>query len=98
MSLVIGVRTHCRAERLDAQLADGTEPLSSAVVDPAPAIAWFAGPAVRRLAKRLRVAVHPDPRGVALALRLVEDGGSPLYVGPTVNDVRAAVAQIEHAL
>jgi hypothetical protein len=72
--------------------------MSTAVVDPAPAIALFAGSAVRRLARRLRAAARPDPRGVALALRLVKDGASPLYVGPTVDDVRAAVAAVERAL
>jgi hypothetical protein len=71
---------------------------SSAVIDPAPMIALFAGDAVRRLARRLRVAARPDPRGVALALALVKDGASPLYLGPTVGDVRDAVARIEHAL
>jgi hypothetical protein len=86
------------AVRLPRRRRHVSRAMSSSVVDPAPAIALFAGPAVRRLARRLRVAAQPDPRGVALALALVTDGASPLYLGPTPEDVREAVARVEHAL
>jgi hypothetical protein len=76
----------------------GSVLLRSAVVDPPPAVAEFAGPAVRRLAHELRAAEHPDPRGVALARRLLTDGSSPLYRGPTADEVLGAVQEIEAAL
>jgi hypothetical protein len=72
--------------------------MSPAVVDPPVAIAQLAGPAVRRLVGRLRATEAVRPRGVALALRLVTDGASPLYLGPSVDDVLAAIREIEAAL
>jgi hypothetical protein len=72
--------------------------LSTAVVYPPPAVVQLAGPAVRRLATMLRAADDARPRGVALALRLVKDGASSLYLGPSIDDVLAAVREIEAAL
>jgi hypothetical protein len=72
--------------------------VSSAVVWPPAAIAQLAGPAVRGLARRLRTVQATRPRGVALALRLVTDGASPLYLGPSIDDVAAAIREIEAAL
>jgi hypothetical protein len=72
--------------------------LSTTVVDAPAAITQLAGPAVRRLAATLRAADDAQPRGVALALRLVEDGASSLYVGPSIDDVLAALEAIEAAL
>jgi hypothetical protein len=72
--------------------------LSSAVVYPPVAIAQLAGPAVRGLARRLRAMDEVRPRGVALALRLVMDGASPLYLGPSIDEVLAAIGEIDAAL
>jgi hypothetical protein len=72
--------------------------MSSAVVYPPVAIAQLARPAVLRLAARLRAVEDARPRGVALALRLVQDGTSPLYLGPSIDDVLAAIGEIEAAL
>jgi hypothetical protein len=72
--------------------------VSSAVVWPPAAIAQLAGPAVRGLARRLRTLQAARPRGVALALRLVTDGASPLYLGPSIDDVAATIREIEAAL
>jgi hypothetical protein len=79
------------ARRFESQV------LSSAVVYPPAPVRRLAGPAVRRLAARLRAVHDARPRGVALALRLVKDGASPLYLGPA-DDVVAAVREIEAAL
>ena len=72
--------------------------LTSAVVMPPGPLAQLAAPAARRLASHLREIDDPEPRGVALALRLVRDGASPLNVGPSIDDVLNAIAEIKGAL
>lgn len=70
---------------------------TTAAIRPPAELALLAGPVVRGLAGRLRAPDDPDPRGVALAVRLVTDGASPLYVG-TIDELFAAIGEIEEAL
>ena len=69
----------------------------TAAICPPAEVALLAGPVVRGLAGRLRAPGDPDPRGVALAVRLLTEGASPLYVG-TIDELFAAIGEIMEAL
>jgi hypothetical protein len=69
----------------------------SSVVPPAQA-ALAAAPALLRLAREVIETDDANPRGVALALELVSDGASPLYRGPTIDEVLDAIEAAEDAL
>jgi MoxR-like ATPase len=57
-----------------------------------------ARPALLALADDLMEVPDPSPRGVALALRLLVDGGGPLYRPWRASDLYAAAEEARHAL
>ena len=57
-----------------------------------------ARPALLALADDLEAISHPDPRGVALAVRLLRDGAGPLYRPWSPDDLRRAAEGARHAL
>ena len=70
----------------------------SAAVNVPAALAEHAAPTVLALARDLRATPGPRPAGVALTLRLMTDGSSPLYCGPTVEDLVRSVEEAREAL
>jgi hypothetical protein len=57
-----------------------------------------ARPALLALADDLVEVPEPSPRGIALALRLLVDGGGPLYRPWTRGELYAAAEEARHAL
>ncbi|MDA0164466.1 hypothetical protein OM076_29620 [Solirubrobacter ginsenosidimutans] len=57
-----------------------------------------AGPALLALADDLVEIRDPEPRGVALALQLLTDGGGPLYRPWTPLELHAATERARYAL
>lgn len=71
---------------------------TSAAVAPPAGLALLAGPSVRRLAADVRAATDPDPRAIALVVQFLTDPASPLFRGPSLDEMLEAIALIEEAL
>jgi hypothetical protein len=76
----------------------GRVPLRGAVVPVCRAAVLEAGPELLALADDLVDIASPRPRGVVLAIRLLTDGGGPLYRPWTPEELRLAAERARRAL
>jgi hypothetical protein len=89
--LIAHRRRYARDLQRAAQCSGGGIPVCRAAV-------LAARPALFALADDLVEVPDPSPRGVALALRLLVDGGGPLYRPRRPAELYAAAEEARHAL
>jgi hypothetical protein len=94
------MRRHQLAQAIRRAIASAEEPHSplSARVPVDRAAVLEARPALLALADDLEDIADPDPRGVALAVRLLRDGAGPLYRPWSPEDLRRAAEGARAAL